>query len=148
MNLDTFQPYLKYLGFGTLAILGVIILLWLILVFIVTKGTKEIPKVINNFIGYIGENQLDISYQMTTHRFRKGMSKAQLKKFIKTHKIKTYQRLILGIPKMENDSQAASVTVNIILKSGKEIPTVINLVKEEKEWLIDGFKLDKSPSNK
>lgn len=69
-------------------------------------------------------------------------SKKQFALFIKTHKLKTYKRTLLGIPTRDLDSNTKEISVKIILNSGKEIPTTLNLVKQGNRWLVDQFDIN------
>lgn len=137
MTIETFQPYLTYIGIGIAVIIGIVLLLWLVLAVSVLFTTQGIPQAISNFFLLIIDGEIDQAYQLTTANFQAKTSKQQFIKFIKTNKFKDYKRTILGIPTDDENSQSQLIDITLILNSGQEIPLKIGLVKQEKDWKID-----------
>jgi hypothetical protein len=142
MNIETFLPYIKYLGIAGISILGIVLLLWLGLAITIMMRTQGVPKALNQFFYHIGEDEINQAYQLTTANYQSKTSKQKFIKFIKTHNFKTYKQLLLGI--QINDSGMKDIPVIVVLQSGKEIPTVIDIVKQDKTLLVDRFDLDLS----
>jgi hypothetical protein len=143
VTIENLLPSLKYIGIGGLILLGVVLLLWLGLVATVLFGTKGIPKAISNFFGEIGDGDLEHVYGLMSPTYRDRHSIKDLQKLIQTHKLKTYKNLNLAIPKKSSTTNAYIIEVTVILRSGKEIPFLINLVKSSKQWLVDDLMVQK-----
>ncbi|MBJ7899654.1 MAG: hypothetical protein GC158_07000 [Cyanobacteria bacterium RI_101] len=142
MNIETFLPYIKYLGIAGISILGIVLLLWLGLAITIMTRTQGVPKALNHFFYHIGQDQINQAYQLTTADYQRKISKQQFIKFIKTHDLKTNKRILIGIQMSSNGMK--DIPVKVVLKSGKEIPTVIDIVKQDKTLLIDRLDLDLS----
>jgi hypothetical protein len=148
MNIEIFQPYLKYLGIGALITLGIILLIWLGFSYLVMSTTQGIPTAINDFFSHLGTNDINQAYQLTTANFQARTSKKQFSKFIKIHNLKTYKRILLGISPTKGEGEYQEIPIKIILQSGQEIPILINLTKQEdNNWQVDRFDLDPNPEN-
>ena len=139
--MELLQPYSKYIfiGVGGLVVLAVIF--WLGTVIIVMRNTKGIPLAINNFFKLIIENEIDEAYYSTSDNFRSRISKPQLNKLIKTYKFKQYQQTRLDIPQMQSANNS-TLQGKLILKSGREIPLQFSVVRINKEWKVDGIKVN------
>lgn len=132
--MESSQPILTYLGIGSAAIVGIVIIIWAFLAFRVFTLTKGLPKVITEFFTLIAENKIDEAYQKTTEKFRDRTSKQQFIKFIKTHKLNQYKRSTMSIPTVKEGSHF--VDVKVITNIGREIPLEMAFIQQAKEWKI------------
>lgn len=141
--MESFQPFLTYLGIGTAAIVGVVALIWAFLAWRIFSLTQGLPKAIGEFFTLIAEDEIDQAYQLTTDNFRTNTSKQQFVKFIKNNKIKQYKRTLMSVPKVAEDTHL--LDIKLITNTGREIPLKMAFVRQEKQWLIDQLE---SPSIK
>ena len=139
--MELLQPYSKYIfiGVGGLVVLAVIF--WLGTVIIVMRNTKGIPLAINDFFNLIIENKIDEAYYSTSDNFRGRISKPQLNKLIKTYKFKQYKQTRLDIPQMQSANNS-TLQGKLVLKSGREISLQFSVVRINKEWKVDGIKVN------
>ncbi len=133
--MESFQPWLSYVGIGVGVILGGIVLIWISVSLIIFSKTKGLPQAIGVFFTQIGQGDINGAYQSTSDRFKSKTSKQQFAKFIKTHKLNQYQRTTMSIPTTEGDVHCLDVTV--ISKTGREVPVQMRLVKQDKVWIVD-----------
>jgi hypothetical protein len=132
---ESFQPWLSYVGIGVGVIVGGILLIWISVSLIIFAKTKGLPQAIGAFFAQIGNGDINGAYQSTSDRFKSKTSKQQFAKFIKTHKLNQYQRTTMSIPTTEGDVHCLEVTV--ISKTGREVPVQMRLVKQDKVWTVD-----------
>lgn len=134
--MELLQPYGKYILIGLASIAGIAVLIWVSVVVIVMRNTKGIPLVINHFFELIAEDKIDEAYLSAADNFRSRISKPQFRKLIKNNKFKQYQRTSLGMPEMETGNNS-KIDATLILKSGREIPLKISVVRQNRAWKID-----------
>jgi len=133
--MESFQPVLSYLGIGIAVVVGIVLVIWLFLFVRIFFGTKGLPQAIGNFFNLIAEGEIDEAYQLTTEHFRAQTTKKQFLKFIKTNKIKQFQRTKMAMPIIKNEN--CTMEVMLITKSGIEIPLKMGLIKKGKDWQVD-----------
>lgn len=133
--MESYQPFLTYLGIGTAALVVIIALIWAFFAFRIFSLTKGLPQAITEFFTLIAEDKIDQAYQLTTENFRTKTSKQQLLKFIKTNKLKQFKRTTMSIPKVEDNSHL--LDINLITHTGREIPLKMAFIRQAKEWRID-----------
>ena len=138
--MELLQPYGKYILIGLAAIVGIFIVVWLVVAVRVMTTTKGIPQAISNFFKLIIENKLDSAYKLTTKNYQRQTSKKQFTKFINQNKFRQYKSTRLGIPRVTGDR--ANLDVTLILKSGREIPLKLGLLKQEQTWYVDLLEID------
>jgi hypothetical protein len=138
MNIESLFSYLKYIGLGILGITGILLILWLGLAVFIMRKTKGFPLIISNFIEAIATNDLKSAYEMTSANYQKRISKQAFTQLIKPHQFRNYKQTLLGIPKTIENS-IFEVKVTVVLNSGKEIPTKINLLRKGKLCFVDDF---------
>ena len=139
--MELVQPYSRYIFIGISGLVVLAVIFWLGTVIIVMRNTKGIPLAINDFFKLIIENKIDEAYYSTSDNFRSRISKPQLNKLIKTYKFKQYQQTRLDIPQMQSANNS-TLQGKLVLKSGREIPLQFSLVRINKEWKVDGLKID------
>ena len=133
--MESFQPVLSYLGIGIAVVIAIVLIIWLVLFVRIFFGTKGLPQAISNFFNLIAEGEIDQAYQLTTENFRAQTTKKQFLKFIKTNKIKQFQRTSMGMPTIQDENCTMEVT--LITKSGIEIPLKMGLFRRDKDWQVD-----------
>ncbi|MCL1473905.1 hypothetical protein [Argonema antarcticum] len=133
--MESYQPFLTYLGIGTATIVVIVAIIWAFLAFRIFSLTKGLPQAITEFFTLISEEKIDQAYQLTTENFRTKTSKQQLIKFIKNNKIKQYKRSTMSIPKVEDNRHL--LDIKLITSTGREIPLKMAFVRQAKEWRID-----------
>ena len=129
------ESFIGYLGIGVAAVVGIVLIVWLIFFVRIFFGTKGLPQAITKFFELIATGEIDKAYQLTTESFRAQTSKKQFLKFIKTNKFKQYQRLKMAMPSIKGGDCTMGVT--LITKSGIEIPLKMGLMRKGKGWQID-----------
>ncbi|NEP58901.1 MAG: DUF4864 domain-containing protein [Symploca sp. SIO2G7] len=129
------ESFIGYLGIGVAAVVGIVLIVWLILFVRIFFGTKGLPQAITKFFELIATGEIDTAYQLTTESFRAQVSKKQFLKLIKTNKLKQYQRLKMAMPTINGEDCTMEVT--LITKSGTEIPLKTGLIRQGKGWQID-----------
>jgi hypothetical protein len=132
--MESYQPFLTYLGIGSAAIVGIVAIIWAFLAFRVFTLTKGLPKAITEFFTLIAEDKIDAAYQLTTEKFREQTSKQQLIKFIKNNKINQFKRSTMSIPTVKEGSHF--VDVKVITNIGREIPLEMAFIRQDQEWKI------------
>jgi hypothetical protein len=136
--MEKFQPYLSYLGIGLGSLVGILIVVWAIVAVTILLKTKGLPQAIGEFLTLISNGNITGAYQLTTENFKATTSKKELTKFVKTHKLNKYTRTTMSIPTVEGDRHCLDVTV--ITDTGKEIPLMMEFVKQEKTWKVEKMK--------
>lgn len=136
--MDSLPSYVSYIGIGVAAVLGLIVMIWIIVaarIFITTKG---LPKEINNFFALIVEDKIDEVYKKTTDNFKANLPKKKFIRLIRNNKFKQFKRTIMSMPVVEGDRETIGIT--LILKSGREIPLEMTFAKEGKAWKLDDLR--------
>ena len=136
--METFQPYLSYLGIGLAGILGLLLLVWIIVSVTIFLKTKGLPQAIRAFFTLIVDGNITGAYQLTTDEFKAKTSKKEFTKFIKKNKLNKYSRNTMSIPTVEGNRHCLEVTA--IAENGQEIPLKIALIKNNKDWQIADLK--------
>ena len=138
--MELIQPYGKYvlIALGAIAIIAIIF--WVSVVVIVMRNTKGIPLVVNDFFKLIIEDKIDEAYSTTTENFQSRISKPQFRKIVKNNKFKQFKRTRLDIPKM-NTANSSTIDVTLILNSGREIPLRFDVVRQNKQWIVDTLEI-------
>ncbi|NER48284.1 MAG: hypothetical protein F6J86_05965 [Symploca sp. SIO1B1] len=129
------ESFIGYLGIGVAAVVGIVLIVWLIFFVRIFFGTKGLPQAITNFFELIATGEIDNAYQLTTESFRAQVSKKQFLKFLKTNKFKQYQRLKMAMPSIKGKD--CTIGITLITKSGIEIPLKMGLMRKGKDWQID-----------
>ncbi|NEQ67606.1 MAG: hypothetical protein F6K21_19285 [Symploca sp. SIO2D2] len=129
------ESFIGYLGIGVAAVVGIVLIVWLIFFVRIFFGTKGLPQAITNFFELIATGEIDNAYQLTTENFRTQVSKKQFLKFLKTNKFKQYQRLKMAMPSIKGKD--CTIGITLITKSGIEIPLKMGLMRKGKDWQID-----------
>jgi hypothetical protein len=138
---EIIQPYLGYIGIGIGAVVGVLVLVWIVVSVSIFLKTKGMPQLISNFFIAISDGNINGAYEMTSDRFQAKMSKKQLTKFAINNKLTQYRRTQMTIPTSEEGVYNLEVVVET--KTGRKIPLLLNLVKEEENWKIDDLEYAK-----
>ncbi|MEB3828557.1 DUF4864 domain-containing protein [Phormidium sp. CCY1219] len=141
--MESFQPWLSYIGIGLGALLGGLVLVWIIVSVAIFLRTKGLPQAIAAFFTRIADGDITGAYQSTTERLQSRTSKKEFAKFVKTNKLHQYQRTTLSIPTVEGKTHRLEVTV--ITKNGREIPLLMELVKSDDGWLVDALNYNYNP---
>lgn len=136
--MESLQPWLSYLGIGLGGILGALVLVWIVVSLVIFARTKGLPQAISGFLTLIAEGNLTGAYQLTSDRFKTRTSKKDFTKFINKNKLHQYQRTLMSMPTTEDNVYRLEVTV--VTKAGKEIPLVMDFVKQERNWIVDDLK--------
>jgi hypothetical protein len=135
--METLQPYLSYLGIGVAIVGGIGLLLWIGFAAMLSAATEGIPKLLGKFFHYLAMGDLETAYSLTSARFQQSISPSQLQKLVRKHQIDKHKRLLLPVSIPEGDAHAFDIT--LILTSGREIPILIELVRQGENWTIDAL---------
>jgi hypothetical protein len=135
--METLQPYLSYLGIGVAIVGGIGLLLWIGFAAMLSAATEGIPKLLGKFFHYLAMGDLETAYSLTSARFQQSISPSQLQKLVRKHQIDKHKRLLLPVSIPEGDAHAFDIT--LVLISGREIPILIELVRQGENWTIDAL---------
>jgi hypothetical protein len=135
--METLQPYLSYLGIGVATVGGIGLLLWIGFAAMLSAATEGIPKLLGKFFHYLAMGDLETAYSLTSARFQQSISPSQLQKLVRKHQIDKHKRLLLPVSIPEGDAHAFDIT--LVLISGREIPILIELVRQGENWTIDAL---------
>ena len=135
--METLQPYLSYLGIGAAIVGAVAILLWMGFAAMLSTATEGIPELIGKFFNYLAMDDLETAYSLTSARFQQSISQGQMRKLVRSHQIDKHKRVLLPVSIPEGDAYAFDIT--LILRSGREIPISLELVRQGENWMIDAL---------
>ena len=135
--METLQPYLSYLGIGAAIVGAVAILLWIGFAAMLSTATEGIPELIGKFFNYLAMDDLETAYSLTSARFQQSISQSQMRKLVRSHQIDKHKRVLLPVSIPEGDAYAFDIT--LILRSGREIPISLELVRQGENWMIDAL---------
>jgi hypothetical protein len=144
--METFQPYLSYLGIGAAIVGGIALLVWIVFATLLSSATEGIPALLGKFFNYAAMGDFEQAYSLTTTRFQKSIPRQQLRKLIQTHQIQKHKRILLPISLPEGDAHTFDVT--LVLESGKEIPISVELIRQEEKWAIDALSFPRQANKK
>lgn len=135
--METLQPYLSYLGIGAAIFGAVALLLWMGFAAMLSTATEGIPELIGKFFNYLAMDDLETAYSLTSARFQQSISQPQMRKLVRSHQIDKHKRVLLPVSIPEGDAYAFDIT--LILRSGREIPISLELVRQGENWMIDAL---------
>ena len=135
--METLQPYLSYLGIGAAIVGAVALLLWIGFAAMLSTATEGIPELIGKFFNYLAMDDLETAYSLTSARLQQSISQPQMRKLVRKHQIDKHKRVLLPVSIPEGDAYAFDIT--LILRSGREIPISLELVRQGENWMIDAL---------
>ena len=135
--METLQPYLSYLGIGAAIVGAIALLLWIGFTAMLSAATEGIPELIGKFFNYLAIGDLETAYSLTSARFQQSISQSQMRKLVRSHQIDKHKRVLLPVSIPEGDAYAFDIT--LILRSGREIPISLELVRQGENWMIDAL---------
>lgn len=100
-------------------------------------ANEGIPELIGKFFNYLAMDDLETAYSLTSARFQQSISQPQMRKLVRSHQIDKHKRVLLPVSIPEGDAYAFDIT--LILRSGREIPISIELVRQGENWMIDAL---------
>ena len=135
--METLQPYLSYLGIGAAIVGAVALLLWIGFAAMLSTATEGIPELIGKFFNFLAMDDLETAYSLTSARFQQSISQPQMRKLVRSHQIDKHKRVLLPVSIPEGDAYAFDII--LILRSGREIPISLELVRQGENWMIDAL---------
>lgn len=135
--METFQPYLTYIGIGAGVLFGLFAIVWLTATFSFMRRTQGLNRFLVSFFKLLNDSQFKTAYGLTTPIFQAETNIKDFRKFIKRNKLTQYKRLSATVPELEG-SDGYRLNLMVKLEGGKELPMKAFVIKEApKVWRLE-----------
>ncbi|MEM8642079.1 MAG: hypothetical protein AAGG51_25195 [Cyanobacteria bacterium P01_G01_bin.54] len=137
--METFQPYLTYLGIGLGGIMAIAALVWIAATIAFTRRTWGLNRFLVSFFKTLTQNNLKAAYSLTTANFQAENNLRDFRKFVKRNKLTQYQKLSATVPELMG-GEVFRLNLMVKLAGDRELPMVVVVSKDvQKAWQLEAL---------
>lgn len=135
------QPYLRYVGIGLGAIVGIVVLIWVTASLYFFWKTRGLKRFVDQFWGAIAINDIKSAYALTTDNFKAQTPVTELRKFVKRHKLNLNKTVEMPIPELDG-ATSYRLDTTVELENEDEIAISMRVQRlAHQTWALDAIAL-------